>query len=213
MTTLRNASLLSTSVALTLTLTACPGDTSGGDAGQPAVDAFTVELDAPSTDDAYATDGSPFLTFDAFSADDAFAPSTDDAGPIVGDSFVSRTCGPADGPALTLTISDFLDATTCSADGERASTYFFIHDLGGATIPPTSGATITSSTAESNGTATHCPGGSPPCRLSETWSVTFTTYADDGGASGQYVIMWEGGETSTGTFQATRCTSGPVICG
>ncbi len=211
--TLRPTSLFTSSLALTLALAGCPGDTNGGDAGPSPNDAFTADLDAPSTDDAWILDSAPFPMTDAFSADDALTPPTDDAGPIAGDSFVSDACGPADGPAVALTLSDALDVATCSADPEMPSTSFFIHDLGGATLPPTSGATITSTAAESNGAVTQCPGGRPPCRVSETWSVTFTSYADDGGASGQYTIAWEGGETSTGTFQATRCEVGGGFCG
>ena len=163
----------------------------------PEIDADLPEIDA-------ALDDAPSLE-DAFSASDAPIPTR---GEYVGDS-----CGPADGPALQITISDTLDPSSCSADPLRASTSFYLHDLGGATLPPSAGTTFTSTAAASNGSAVQCPGGSPPCRLSETFSITFTRYEADGGATGQYTITWEGGETATGNFDAVRCESGPVICG
>jgi hypothetical protein len=195
-------------------LSGCPGTTASDDAyvaaedsgvrdcacgapDTPVIDADLPEIDAP-LDDAPSLD-------DAFSTTDAAIPTSG--------AYVADSCGPADGPALQITISDTLDPTSCSADPMRASTSFYLHDLGGATLPPAAGSTFTSTAAASNGSAVQCPGGSPPCRLSETFSITFTRYEADGGATGQYTITWEGGETSTGNFDAVRCESGPVICG
>ncbi|MBN8611084.1 MAG: hypothetical protein J0L92_10895 [Deltaproteobacteria bacterium] len=213
MTSLRTASLAS-SLALSLALTGCPGDPAQPDAFAGLDGCACVDGGPSSTPDSpnlELPDAPSVEVPDAPSMSDA--PSPDDSGPVVGDSFVARTCGPADGAALTITISDALDVPSCSADPERPSTSFYIHDLGGATLPPTAGATITSTTAASNGTGSVCPGGRPPCRVSETWSVTFTSYADDGAASGQYAITFEDGAMSTGTFQATRCEVGGRICG
>ena len=214
MTSLRRVStLLTLGSSLALSLTGCPGSSDTPDAFA-ASDAFSTD-DALSADDAFsATDA--FSSDDAFSAVDAF--SAGDAGasdaplPTQG-SYVSDTCGPADGPALQITISEFLDPAACTADPLHASTSFYIHDLAGGTLPPSAGTTITSTAAASNGSASQCPGGSPPCRVSEDWSITFTSYAVDGGAAGQYTITWGDGSTSVGSFDATRCEHGPILCG
>lgn len=200
-------------IALSSVLAGCPGDPSAADAGRDALEPADVLLllDAPPTEpDAFAPLDAPVEPDDDASATDA--PSTEDAA-VMGNAFIARSCGPADGPALQITISDFRDPSMCTADPLRPSTMFYVHDLGGASLPPTAGATITSTMASSNGSATQCPGGSPPCRLSEDWSITFATYEDRGGATGQYTITWIGGEVSTGTFVATRCEAGPVLCG
>ena len=216
MTSLRHAptALLAT-LGAPLLLMGCPGPSgTTDDAFVVGADALTNDTllptldapgaDAPSAEDAPSTSDAPAL-HDASSASDAPIPTS---GAYVGDA-----CGPADGPALQITISDALDPASCSADPLRASTSFYLHDLGGATLPPAAGSTFTSTAAASNGSAVQCPGGSPPCRLSETFSITFTRYEADGGATGQYTITWEGGETSTGNFDAVRCESGPMICG
>jgi hypothetical protein len=36
---------------------------------------------------------------------------------------------------------------------------------------------------------------------------------DTAGATGQYVIRFDDGSTAMGNFAATRCKSGPPICG
>lgn len=204
-----------------LALAGCPGTTTTTD--DAGTDAHVVGCDgswcrtpdggpdAYAIDDAFVPPPDAFASDDTFTAPDAFP--TDDAGAVAANAFIARDCGPADGFALRLTISDFLDPSSCGADPLRASTGFYIHDLGGATLPPTAGATITSTSSSSNGSASSCPGGSPPCRASDDWSITFDSYSDTDGASGQFSIRWVDGSTSTGAFVATRCESGPVICG
>jgi len=200
-------------------LAGCPGDPVGPDAGRDArepLDAVSALDSGREEPDAFSPLDAPIECDDncspSFDSGAGDAPSADDAA-VMGNAFIARTCGPADGFALSLIISDFLDRSMCTADPLRASTQFFVHDLGGASLPPTPGMAITSTAAASNGNATQCPGGSPPCRLSEEWSLTFATYSDTGGASGQYTITWIGGETSTGSFLATRCEMGPIVCG
>lgn len=214
---LRVSSLVA--ILLGATLAGCPGDPAATDGGRDVLEPLdalaTLDTDPPQAD-AFSPIDAPVECDDncspSYDAGANDAPSADDAA-VRGNAFIARSCGPADGPALQLTISDFLDPSMCTADPARASTMFYVHDLGGATLPPTAGATITSTMAASNGNATQCPGGSPPCRLSEDFSITFATYSDTGGATGQYTITWMGGEVSTGTFVATRCETGPMICG
>jgi hypothetical protein len=190
MTSLRLAPLtLLATLAAPALLSGCPGSSSTTD------DAFVVRSDAPAEDALMATFDAPGA--DAPSSEDARsgsdapsatdAPSGDAALPTSG-AYVADACGPADGAALSITISDTLDPSSCSADPLRASTSFYLHDLGGATLPPTVGETFTSTVAASNGTVSQCPGGAPPCRVSETFSISFTRYEADGGAAGQYTI-------------------------
>ncbi len=214
MTSLHARSLAST-LLVALALAGCPGTTTTDDAGPPPLDAL-ASPDSPLPADDAAVEDACWCTGDApppIDAARADVGPVNDAGPVLGDSLIANDCGPADGLALRLTISAFLELASCSADPTRASTAFYIHDLGGATLPPTAGTTITSTTASSSGTASSCPGGSPPCRVTEDWTLTFDTYATDGGATGQYMIRWVGGEVSTGTFDATRCSTGPLMCG
>ena len=190
-------------------------------AGCPGTTAPDARVDAASSSDAAASDSSPSLDtvsplVDAFSADDAFSASDAFSGsdaPHRFNAIVSASCGPADGAALELTVSDAIDRGTCTPDAARASTTFYIHDLGGAVLPPTAGSTITSVDGAINGNASVCPGGSPPCRTSEHWSVTFATFSATGGASGQYTIQWADGTATSGTFDADRCMSRPPVCG
>lgn len=203
--------LLSLSILSAIALTGCPGTTSvdaGVDASAP--DARTEMPDAVCTGCCDASCVDAFRAADAFASVDAY--SADDA-PHRYNAIVASSCGPADGPAIELNISDTIDRSSCSPDPLRASTTFYIHDLGGATLPPTPGATITSVDGAIHGNASQCPGGSPPCRSSEHFSVTFATYSVTGGASGQYTIQWSDGTTTSGTFDADRCMSRPPVCG
>jgi hypothetical protein len=140
------------------------------------------------------------------------SPAPSDGG-ILSSEVISRACGPADGFALRLGLYESPPLAECAGDPLEGSLTFFIHDLGGATLPPTSGTVVTSTLASSNGVADECPGGTPPCRTSQTWSVTFDSYTEDVGATGSYSVTWEGGEISTGNFSAVWCDRGPVICG
>lgn len=202
--------LLSLSILGAVALAGCPSTTSV-DAG---VDASAPDARAE-IPDAVCTGCCDASCVDAFRADDAFAPvdafNADDA-PRRYNAIVASSCGPAGGPAIELNISDAIDRGACSLDPTRASTTFYIHDLGGATLPPTAGATITSVEGALNGNASTCPGGSPPCRSSEHFTVTFATYSVTGGASGQYTIQWPDGTSTSGTFDADRCMTRPPVC-
>jgi hypothetical protein len=223
MTSLR-ASLAASSLLLAAALAGCPGpgttEDAGTDTGALGCDGCVGSLDAGTDafagEDAFSSDDA-FAATDVFSADDAFSAadafSATDTGVGTSGAFIARDCGPADGPALRLLMSEALDPSSCSHDPLRPSTQFYVHDLGGATLPPAAGATITSTVAASNGTATVCPGGRPPCRLSEDWTLTFVTYDDAAGATGQYVIRFDDGTMAMGNFAATRCESDPPICG
>ena len=213
--TSRPTLLLLALVAAAPVLAGCPAPAAVTD-----VDAFVAARDASidsPTNDAPRGDapGPDAIGADANRADAVGADANrGDAGASqYTGAYVARACGPADGPALTLLLYAASVPATCSADPTRPSLDFFIHDLGGATLPPTPGSTITSTAAASNGSATECPGGAPPCLTSDDWSVTFDTFTVDGPASGSYTIHWLDATSTTGSFDATNCSAGPVICG
>lgn len=138
------------------------------------------------------------------------SPTTD--APLIASQVVSPDCGPADGAAYRFGFFEGPVGPTCTADAAVGSVSFYVHDLGGLTLPPVAPTTITSSTATNHGAATECPGGSPPCRTSSDWTLELTTFTTDVGASGNYTIRWEDGGTTTGNFDAVWCGSRP-LCG
>jgi hypothetical protein len=83
-------------------------------------------------------------------------------------------------------------------------------------FPLVDGTSITSSASGGgfgNGTATACPGGTPPCQSSQTWTLTFDTFQDMNSASGSYSITWEDGSNASGRFDASWCEPFPPLCG
>ena len=124
---------------------------------------------------------------------------------------VSPDCGPADGPALRFGFFQSRLPGRCDGDPGLRSVSLYVHDLGGATFPPVAPTTI-SSTASSGGSASECPGGSPPCRISGDFSLTLDSYTEGVGATGSYTIAWPDGSTTTGAFDAEWCGSRPP-CG
>lgn len=130
-------------------------------------------------------------------------------------AYISPDCAPDDGGALRLQLWD-APVPECSADTARRSLSFYIFQGSSLFFPIEAGETITSSAASGgfgNGSATECPGGTPPCRVSMDWSITFDTFQEDVGASGSYSITFAGGETATGRFDASWCSPGPIVCG
>jgi hypothetical protein len=204
MTSLRSGSLLLLCGSVAL-LSGCPGTTSSGtdagvDAASSVVDAF-VETDAPSAVDAPSS-------IDAAPHDSG--PASDAGGEYAG-SYYRPSCGPADGPAFQLDLFES-SVAACTVDDTRRTLGFYVHDLAGATVPPTAGTVITSTPASASGTANRCPGGTPPCESSETWTLTFDTFVDGASASGSYVVTWSDGTMSSGQFDAGWCGDRP-ICG
>ena len=63
-----------------------------------------------------------------------------------------------------------------------------------------------------NGSATRCPGGTPPCQTATSGEVTFLTFEDGVRAAGTYTIAFDGGSPEAGSFDATWC-AGPPGCG
>lgn len=125
-------------------------------------------------------------------------------------AYVMDACGPADGHALQVLLYD-VAVPDCSADTSRRTLAFYLY---GPVFPITPGTTVTSSSASgATGSATLCPGGTPPCQTSGDFTITFDTFVDGTSASGSYTVTWGDGSSDAGTFGAEWCTVGPVICG
>lgn len=127
-------------------------------------------------------------------------------------AYVARECGPDDGPALRLTLWDAA-VPECGADPDRRSLDVYLHDGASSVFPIEAGETVTSTVAASNGTATECPGGTPPCRSTQDWSITFTTFVQGSRAAGTYRVTFADGAGATGSFDATWCEPVPPLCG
>jgi hypothetical protein len=127
-------------------------------------------------------------------------------------AFIEDSCGPADGPAVELTLYEALSAD-CTADNAMGTLVITVY--GGTTFPIPPGTTITSTRAGGglgDGAANLCPGGTRPCLNSGELTITFDEYVQDDHASGSYSITFEGGREETGTFTASWC-DGDVLCG
>ncbi len=129
-------------------------------------------------------------------------------------SYVTPDCAPDDGPAIRLLMWE-VPVPECSADPSHGSLELYIFGGTDSVFPITAPVTITSSGAGGglgNGSATECPGGTPPCRTSSDWSVTVETYEENAGASGTYTVTFAG-ETVSGRFDASWCSFAPPTCG
>lgn len=131
----------------------------------------------------------------------------DDAGVFTG-AYLTPDCAPNDGAALTLTLYE-APVPECSADPDRRSLTFYFYPESAELFPIEAGDTIDSTNA--GGSVSQCPGGTPPCRAADSWSITFTTYEEEGAASGTYTATFDG-ETISGSFDATWCNPG-LVCG
>ncbi|MBK8171913.1 MAG: hypothetical protein IPK60_16400 [Sandaracinaceae bacterium] len=176
-----------------------PGQDAGVD-GASSIDAF-VALDMP-----LALDST--LPLDMAIAD---AGAVDDAGEAFVQSYVRRSCGPADGPAFELALFNS-SVPACTVDASLEALTFYVHDLSGATVPPVAGTVINSTEASSSGTANRCRGAGGPCESTETWTLSFTSYTGGEGAVGTYNVTWSDGSVSAGQFNANWC-DGMAICG
>ncbi len=135
-----------------------------------------------------------------------------DAGDSVPFHLIRHDCGPTDGPALRVGLYGSVDPA-CGGDPSQRSLELFVFATGTDSFPPTSGTAITSTVAMPRGTVTECPGGTPPCRTSQDFTLTFDSYTDDVDASGTYSVTFAGGGTLSGSFDAMWCEREPVLCG
>jgi len=143
----------------------------------------------------------------------ADAPSpTADAGGGLPFHLIRHDCGPTDGPALRVGLYGGVDPA-CGGDPSQRSVELFVFASGTDAFPPAAGSVIRSTVAMPRGTVTECPGGTPPCRTSQDFTLTFDSYADGVDASGTYDVTFAGGETTSGSFDAMWCEREPVLCG
>lgn len=172
-----------------------------------ACSSSTEPADAARADATAGRDGgSPDASADTGVASDAAGrdSATSDSGPSpYTGALVHDDCGPADGPAIRVLLYG-ATMPTCRADPDLPSLDFYIYSGG---FPPAPGSTYTDA-----GVVTSCPGGTPPCRTSSNFSVTFDSYSTGGGATGSYLISWGSDPRETGTFDAQRCEI-DILCG
>jgi hypothetical protein len=205
MTSLHVRAFLVSSLLVALAGCSSPATPTGTDAGS---DAASGALDSSAEADAFSAVDTGTVA-DTGSATDTGP--TSDAGSEYAGSYYRPSCGPADGPAFQLDLFQ-ASVAACTVDDTLRTLGFYVHDLGGASLPPSAGSVITSTPSAASGTANRCPGGTPPCESSETWTLTFDTFVMGTGASGSYSVTWEDGSTSTGQFDAGWCGDRPV-CG
>lgn len=157
------------------------------------------------------------------SACSATHPASDDAGSSGSDAgadgfvgaYMMRDCAPDDGPAYRIILYQGA-VPECSADPARASLSFYFFQGTDPIFPLMSGSVVTATSAGGGigtGSATYCPGGTPPCQTSSDFTLTFETYEDLTRASGTYSVDLPTG-TRTGRFDASWCEGfGPPVCG
>lgn len=130
-------------------------------------------------------------------------------------AYIGRDCAPDDGLAYRILLWD-VAVPECSADPARRSLSFYIFSGTDVIFPLADGSVVTSTTSSGgfgNGSATLCPGGTPPCLTSQEFTLRFDRFTDMSGASGTYTIMFETGP-QTGRFDASWCEGfGPPMCG
>lgn len=125
---------------------------------------------------------------------------------------IRHDCGPADGPALHVGLYTSVDPA-CGGDPLLPSITLYVYPTGSVTFPPAAGTVITSTAAAPSGMVSACPGGTPPCRTSQDFTVTFDAYADGVDATGTYEATFTDGSTERGSFEAMWCERTPVTCG
>lgn len=138
--------------------------------------------------------------------DDGAVPEDAPSSTSFAGAYLTPECAPDDGEAYTLLLWAAA-VPECSADGTQRSLSFYIFEGAERFFP------IEPTETVSSGSATLCPGGEAPCRTSSEWSVTFDDFVADSGASGSYSVTFDGGETITGTFDASWCAPAPLMCG
>ena len=135
----------------------------------------------------------------------------DGGSPFAG-AYLIETCGPDGGAGLQILLYA-VPVPECSADLDRPSLTINLYEGADLFFPITDGETVTSTASHNNGSASYCPGGEAPCRVTGDWAVTFTSYAEGGSAMGTYSLTFPDDEM-TGDFDALLCTGfGPPDCG
>ena len=121
-------------------------------------------------------------------------------------SAIVPSCGPADGPAFRLTLSDApIAADSCSVLIGAARQLEILIYTNEIEAPQT----VRFDSFET-GFANDCPGGSAPCVLIEAGEIRFETFSNQG-ASGSWRLEI-GDEVETGSFNASFCDP-MTLCG
>ncbi len=171
---------------LLLCAAACGGDDDGGGGGGDG--------DAPEADAS---------TSDGASAD---APASSFAV-----NLVERTCGPADGPAITIRLGADYDPEACTIDPDAGANLVISIYLDEWNIEAP--VTYTFDPDQLTGSALACPAGDGACRSATAGELHLDSFSDNESASGSYQLTMPGGPM-TGSFEATWCAGqGGPYCG
>lgn len=138
-------------------------------------------------------------------------PSADAPASSFAVNLVERTCGPTDGPAVTLALGAGHDPETCTLDVDAGNLTISIYLDGWPVEAPV---TYSFDPEDLTGAALMCPGGDAACRSASAGQVHFDTFSEGVGASGTYQLTMEGGPV-TGGFDASWCQpeGGGPYCG
>jgi len=126
-------------------------------------------------------------------------------------NLVERTCGPADGPAVTLRLGGDYDPETCTIDPDASGNLVISIYLDEWNIEAP--VTYTFDPEQLTGSALACPAGDGACRSATAGQVHFDSFSDGESAAGTYELTMPGGPM-TGGFDATWCAGeGGPYCG
>lgn len=189
---------------MALPMAAC-GDDDGGstttDAGPREDGSIGLDGTTPTPPTPPPGDGGPTPTDGSPTPTDG----GDGATPPAGMSRIERACGPADGPALRLTVAR--GGPRCEPDTTNEHLLFFIY--GGLPIEVPETITLGMDT----GIAQRCmpDADATTCVDATGGTITFDAFMEDVSASGTFAID-VGGEHLEGFFSAVFCGE-PPLCG
>ena len=138
------------------------------------------------------------------------APEADAAAQTFATHVVYRSCGPLDGPAITVALSSEVDPETCTPNYFDPTVVFAVYvDPAGIDAPASFSFGVVP-----GGDGRVCPGGKQSCDEATAGDIHFDTFEDTSLATGTWMLVTDGG-TARGEFDATWCEpeDGPIACG
>lgn len=134
-----------------------------------------------------------------------------DAGGTYATQVFQHSCGPTDGPAITLVLSSEVDAKTCTPNFFDPTVVFTVY-LDDFVIEAPADFVFSNDILGGDGRV--CPGGKVDCDAASAGEIHFETFDNGAGATGTWELTTERGVES-GSFAATSCVpeGGDPICG
>ena len=121
---------------------------------------------------------------------------------------ISPSCGPADGPAVRITLGEPDAQDSCAID--QLAPHVLLDVWTQEIEAPV---TFSFAPTEASGSGAFCPGGTAPCRSYPNGDIHFDTYAAGEGARGNWRLLGDE-EMVTGDFDAAWCEpANPPPCG